>query len=49
MIEIFASDLKIKAEKFFGNIAQQQTDDLNLETQENKIIVLKVSGKNCNR
>ena len=40
----FASDLKINAEKFFGNIAQQQTDDLNLETQDKQDNSSKVSG-----
>jgi len=40
----FASDLKINAEKFFGNIAQQQTDDLNLQTEEKQDNSSKVSG-----
>ena len=40
----FASDLKINAEKFFGNIAQQQTDNLNLETEDKQDNSSKVSG-----
>ena len=40
----FASDLKINAEKFFGNIAQQQTNDLNLETEDKQDNSSKVSG-----
>ena len=38
------SDLKIKAEKFFGNIAQQQTEELNLETEQKKDNSSKASG-----
>ena len=38
--ESLISDLKIRAEKFFGNIAQRQTDDLNLETEQKRMIVL---------
>ena len=38
------SDLKIKAEKFFGNIAQQQTEELNLETDQKKDNSSKVTG-----
>ena len=42
--EKIASDLKIKAEKFFGNIAQQQTEELNLETDQKKDNSSKVTG-----
>lgn len=42
--ERIASDLKIKAEKFFGNIAQQQTEELNLETEQKKDNSSKVTG-----
>ena len=42
--EKIASDLKIKAEKFFGNIAQQQTEELNLETEQKKDNSSKASG-----
>ena len=42
--ERIASDLKIKAEKFFGNIAQQQTEELNLQTEQKKDNSSKVTG-----
>ena len=42
--ESLISDLKIRAEKFFGNIAQRQTDDLNLETEQKKDNSSIVSG-----
>ena len=42
--ESLISDLKIRAEKFFGNIAQRQTDDLNLETEQKKDDSSIVSG-----
>ena len=42
--ESLISDLKIRAEKFFGNIAQRQTEDLNLETEQKKDDSSIVSG-----
>ena len=38
------ADLKIRAEKFFGNIAQQQTEELNVETDQKKDNSSKLSG-----
>jgi len=38
------SDIKIRAEKFFGNIAQRQTDDLKAETLDKKDNSSTVSG-----
>ena len=38
------ADLKIRAEKFFGNIAQQQTEELNIETDQKKDNSSKLSG-----
>ena len=40
----FASELKITVEKFFGNVAQRQANDLKLETENKKDNSSKVSG-----
>ena len=40
----FASELKITVEKFFGNVAQRQSNDLKLETENKKDNSSKVSG-----
>lgn len=42
--EKLIADLKIRAEKFFGNIAQQQTEELNVETDQKKDNSSKLSG-----
>lgn len=42
--ESLISSLKIRAEKFFGNMAQQQTEKLNVETEQKKDDSSIVSG-----